>query len=116
MILEADVVQDKRNIGRVEFKAPSVVVICATGETLYVEVEDASPRGMGLHMKDDRPDIMGEDIIIVADTVIMYAKVARMAKRDDGTYTVGIHGQKFTPEVLEYLFKHIGEPQEIEEV
>lgn|GEM_PF-107520 len=110
MTLEAEVTSDKRKIGRVEFKAPSVVVICDTGETLYVQVEDASPKGMGLWMKDDRPDIDGKDIIIVADTVIMYAKVARMVKRDDGTYTVGISAKKFTQEVLEYLFKHIGNP------
>ena len=110
MTLEAEVTSDKRKIGRVEFKAPSVVVICDTGETLYVQVEDASPKGMGLWMKDDRPDIEGKDIIIVADTVIMYAKVARMVKRDDGTYTVGISAKKFTQEVLEYLFKHIGNP------
>ena len=110
MTLEAEVTSDKRKIGRVEFKAPSVVVICDTGETLYVQVEDASPKGMGLWMKDDRPDIDGKDIIIVADTVIMYATVARMVKRDDGTYTVGISAKKFTKEVLEYLFKHIGNP------
>ncbi len=110
MTLEAEVTSEKRKIGRVEFKAPSVVVICDTGETLYVQVEDASPKGMGLWMKDDRPDIEGKDIIIVADTVIMYATVARMVKRDDGTYTVGISAKKFTQEVLEYLFKHIGDP------
>ena len=110
MTLEAEVTSDKRKIGRVEVKAPSVVVISDTGETLYVQVEDASPKGMGLWMKDDRPDIDGKDIIIVADTVIMYAKVARMVKRDDGTYTVGISAKKFTQEVLEYLFKHIGNP------
>ena len=110
MTLEAEVTSEKRKIGRVEFKAPSVVVICDTGETLYVQVEDASPKGMGLWMKDYRPDIEGKDIIIVADTVIMYATVARMVKRDDGTYTVGISAKKFTQEVLEYLFKHIGNP------
>ena len=110
MTLEAEVTSEKRKIGRVEFKAPSVVVICDTGETLYVQVEDASPKGMGLWMKDDRPDIEGKDIIIVADTVIMYATVARMVKRDDGTYTVGISAKKFTQEILEYLFKHIGNP------
>lgn len=110
MTLEAEVTSEKRKIGRVEFKAPSVVVLCDTGETLYVQVEDASPKGMGLWMKDDRPDIEGKDIIIVADTVIMYATVARMVKRDDGTYTVGISAKKFTQEVLEYLFKHIGNP------
>ena len=67
MTLEADVRSEKRNIGRVEFKAPSIVVICDTGETIYVQVENASPKGMGLWMKQDRPDIMGRDIIIVAD-------------------------------------------------
>ena len=108
MTLEAEVTSDKRKIGRVEFKAPSVVVICETGETIFVQVEDASPRGMGLWMKDDRPEIKGKDIIIVADTVIMYAEIVRMVKRDDGTYTVGISAKKFTPEVLDYLFKHIG--------
>ena len=108
MTLEAEVTSDKRSIGRVEFKAPSVIVLCDTGETIFVQVEDASPRGMGLWMKDDRPDIDGKDLIIVADTVIMYATVARMVKRDDGTYTVGISAKKFTQEVLEYLFRHIG--------
>ncbi len=108
MTLEADVTSDKRKIGRVEFKAPSVVVLCETGETIYVQVEDASPRGMGLWMKEERPDIKGKDIIIVADTVIMYAEVVRVVKRDDGTYTVGISAKKFTPDVLDYLFKHIG--------
>ncbi len=108
MTLEADVTSEKRKIGRVEFKAPSVVVLCDTGETIYVQVEDASPKGMGLWMKDDRPDIMGKDVIIVADTVIMYAAVARLVKREDGTYTVGISAKKFTQEVLEYLFSHIG--------
>lgn len=112
MTLEAEVTSDKRKIGRVEFKAPSVVVLCDTGETLFVQVEDASPRGMGLWMKDDRPDINGKDIIIVADTVIMYAEVVRMVKRDDGTYTVGISAKKFTPEVLDYLFKHIGNQED----
>ena len=110
MTLEADVTADKRKIGRVEFKAPSVVVLCDTGETIYVQVENASPKGMGLWIKDDRPDILGKDIIIVADTVIMYAEIARLVKRDDGTYTVGISAKKFTPEVLEYLFQHIGDP------
>ncbi len=112
MTLEAEVTSDKRKIGRVEFKAPSVVVLCETGETIFVQVEDASPRGMGLWMKDDRPDIKGKDIIIVADTAIMYAEVVRMVKKDDGTYTVGISAKKFTPEVLDYLFKHIGNQED----
>ncbi len=116
MTLEAEVTSEKRKIGRVEFKAPSIVVICDTGETIYVQVEDASPKGMGLWMKDDRPDILGQDIIIVAETVIMYATVARMEKRPDGTYTVGISAKKFTKEVLEYLFSHIGSPDTVPDI
>ena len=28
---------ERRNIGRVDYKVPSVVVICETGEVIYVE-------------------------------------------------------------------------------
>ena len=99
---------ERRNIGRVDYKVPSVVVICETGEVIYVEVDNASPEGMGLWMKDNRPDILAKDIIIVAKTMIMYAIVKRVEEREDGTFTVGIRAQTFTKEVLEYLFEHIG--------
>ena len=31
-----------------------------------------------------------------------------VTKNEDGTYTVGINARQFTPEVLQYLFTHIG--------
>ena len=58
-------------------------------------------------MAADAPDIMGKDIIIVAETLIMYADVIRQVKNEDGSYIVGIAAKKFTPEVLDYLFEHI---------
>ncbi len=99
--------EERRNISRVDYKANGVVVVCETGESHFVETKNVSPLGMGLIMKPDTPELVGKDIIIVASTLIMYADVNRQVKNDDGTYTVGIHARPFTPEVLEYLFKHI---------
>lgn len=63
---------------------------------------------MGIHMDADAPDILGKDIIIVAQTLIMYADVTRQEKLEDGSCIIGIAAREFTPEVLEYLFEHIG--------
>ena len=103
--------EERRNISRVDYKAKSVIVVCDTGEKYFVETKNVSPLGMGIVMEDDVPDIVGKDIIIVANTLIMYADVNRRVKNDDGTYTVGISARQFTPEVLQYLFSHIGNEQ-----
>ena len=100
--------EERRQINRVQYIAKSVIVVCDTEETIYVEVENVSPLGMGIRMKADAPDILGKDIIIVAETLIMYAEVNRQEKQEDGTYVVGIQAKKFTQDVLEYLFSHIG--------
>lgn len=55
------------------------------------------------------PDLKGKDIIIVADTMIMYADVTRQEEQEDGGFKVAISAKKFTPEVLQYLFEHIVE-------
>lgn len=99
--------EERRKIDRVKYKAQSVIVVCDTQEKIFVEVENLSPLGMGLKMPADAPDILGKDIIIVAETLIMYADVNRQEKQADGTYAVGIAARKFTPDVLEYLFDHI---------
>ena len=101
--------EERRQINRVEYIAKSVIVVCDTEETIYVEVENVSPLGMGIRMNADAPDIMGKDIIIVAETLIMYAVVNRQEKQEDGSFVVGIHAKKFTQDVLEYLFTHIGQ-------
>lgn len=104
--------EERRKIHRVSYPANAVIVVCETGEKYYVETENVSPLGMGIKMPGDTPDIVGKDIIIVADTLIMYADVNRQCKREDGSYEVGISAKKFTPDVLEYLFTHIAEADE----
>ena len=101
--------EERRSINRVQYKAKSVIVVCDTLEKFYVEVENVSPLGMGITMPAGSPDINGKDIIIVAETLIMYANVNRTVAHDDGTIEVGINAKKFTPDVLQYLFNHIAE-------
>ena len=100
--------EERRNINRVDYQVKSVIVVCDTYEKYYVEVDNVSPLGMGITGPADLPDINGKDIIIVADTLIMYALVNRQKKLDNGTFEIGIQAKKFTPDVLEYLFNHIG--------
>lgn len=99
--------EERRKIHRVQYPTRSVIVVCETGEQYYVETENVSPLGMGLHLPKECPDLVGKDIIIVADTLIMYADVKRQEKNEDGSFEAGISARKFSPEVLEYLFEHI---------
>ena len=105
---EGQNMEERRQINRIEYEAKSVIVVCDTQEKIYVKVQNVSPLGMGIIMKEDRPDLLNKDIIIVADTLIMYAVINRQEKNAEGTYDVGIHAKQFTPDVLEYLFSHIG--------
>lgn len=100
--------QERRKINRVEYNAKSVIVICDTQEQIYVEVQNVSPLGMGITMPAGSPNIVGKDIIIVAETLIMYADVVRQEEREDGSFTLGIQAKRFTGDVLEYLFDRIG--------
>ena len=99
--------EERRSINRITYEAKSVIVVVDTGERYFVDTDNVSPLGMGIHMDADAPDIVGKDIIIVAQTMIMYAEVNRQEKREDGSYTVGISAKQFTPEVLQYLFDSI---------
>ena len=99
--------EERRQINRVEYIAKSVIVVCETEQVIDVEVENVSPLGMGIRMPANAPDILGKDIIIVAETLIMYAEVNRQEKQEDGSFIVGIQAKKFTQDVLEYLFTHI---------
>ena len=99
--------EERRKIHRVQYPTKSVIVVCETGEKYYGETENVSPVGMGVHLPKDCPDLVGKDIIIVAETLIMYADVKRQVQREDGSFEAGISAKKFSPEVLEYLFNHI---------
>lgn len=101
--------EERREINRVDYKVKSVIVTCDDYQKYYVEVDNVSPLGMGITGPSDLPDIVGKDIIIVADTLIMYADVTRQDPMEDGKFEIGIKARKFTPDVLQYLFEHIAE-------
>lgn len=104
--------EERRQINRIDYETKSVIVVCDTQEKFYVGVNNVSPLGMGVTAGADVPDLLGKDIIIVTDTLIMYALVSRSVKHEDGTYTLGISAKKFTEDVLEYLLTNIGiEPE-----
>lgn len=100
-------IEERRTINRVDYPANSVIVVCSTGEKYYVKTDNVSPLGMGITAPKEMPEIAGKDVIIVAETLIMYADVKRQEKNDNGDWTLGIEARRFTPEVLDYLFNHI---------
>ena len=104
--------EERRSIARVKYDAKSVIVVCETLDKIYGDVENLSPMGMAIRVPAGTASILGKDIIIVAETLIMYADVIREDKHDDGSVTVAIKARKFTQEVLEYLFEHIALDEE----
>lgn len=107
--------EERRRIDRVNYRAKSVIVVCDTGESFFVETRNVSPLGIAFTMPAGSPQLVGKDIIIVADTMIMYADVTRQEAQEDGSFKVAIAARKFTPEVLNYLFEHITDHKMIEE-
>lgn len=99
--------KEKREVNRIRYSANGVIVMCDTQEKIYVQVEDISPLGIGVHMAANSPDMCGRDVIIVTETLIMYADVVRQEKQEDGSYMAGLNARKFTEDVLQYLFDNI---------
>ena len=99
--------EERRKINRVEFKANSVIVDKETQEKFYGQVKNISPLGIAITVQDDTPSLIGKDVIIVAETLIMYADVIREDKEADGSRTVAFNAKRFSQEVLQYLFEHI---------
>lgn len=100
--------EERRRIDRVKYVANSVLVVCDTQEKMMVQVQDVAPMGMAIRMEKEIADLVGKDIIVVAETMIMYATVVRVEKQEDGSFLAGVSAKKFTDEVLQYLFDHIG--------
>lgn len=103
---------ERRRIDRVSYDADSVIVVREDLNKIYCKVKNLSPLGMAVTVSGDTPSLLGKDVIIVADTLIMYADVIREDPAEDGTKTVAISAKKFTNEVLEYLFEHIADEEE----
>ena len=65
-------------------------------------------RGRERHQSVRHEGLLGKQVIVVAETLIMYAEVSREEKQEDGSTFIGVHAIKFTDDVLQYLFSHIG--------
>lgn len=100
--------EERREISRVEYNAPGVIVVIEEELKIPVKVVNVSPLGMGVLVEKSAPSLLGKDIIIVADCLVMYANVNRVADYDDEYNVVGIQGKTFDDETLGYLFEHIG--------
>lgn len=100
--------EERREITRVEYNVPGVIVIIEDEIKIPVKVANMSPLGMGVLVDNNAPELLGKDIIIVADCMVMYANVNRIEKRDDKYNIVGIKGKTLDDGTLEYLFEHIG--------
>ena len=106
---------ERRAIGRVAFPSKGVLVICDTQEVLHVDVRDLGPIGVGLRADADCRNLVGKDVIMVAETLIMYADVVRQDPLPDGCWSIGLAAKKFSADVLQYLFDSIEMRAKLEE-
>ncbi len=90
----------------------SVIVDCTTQERYDVVVENVSPVGMGIRIDASAPNLVGRDIIIMAESLIMYAEVMRQVSQEDGSVMIGISAKRFTGDVLDYLYSKMEMPGE----
>ena len=104
--------EERRQINRVDYHVNSVIVDRETQEKFYGQVKNISPLGMAISVSADTPRLIGKDVIVVAETLIMYADVIREDEMEDGGRVVALSSKKFTPDVLKYLFDRIGLPDE----
>ena len=100
--------EERREISRVEYKTNGVVVICDTQEKIYVDVKDIRSFDLWICVPEVHDGLRGNQDTVGADTLIMYAEVSREEKQEDGSTFIGVHAIKFTDDVLQYLFSHIG--------
>lgn len=98
---------ERRAIGRVSFPSKGLLVVCDSQEVIRVSVRDLGPIGVGILADADTPLLIGKDVVMVAETLIMYADVVRQDPMADGAWSIGLAARKFTGEVLQYLFESI---------
>ena len=98
---------ERRAIGRVSFPSKGVLVVCDTQEILHVGVRDLGPIGVGILADADTRNLIGKDVIMVAETLIMYADVVRQSPLPDGSWSIGLAAKKFSNDVLQYLLDGI---------
>ncbi|MBP1577093.1 MAG: hypothetical protein J6C75_01285 [Oscillospiraceae bacterium] len=106
---------ERRAIGRVSFPSSGMMVVCDTQQVMQVKVRDLGPIGVGVIVDADAPNLVGKDVIMVAETLIMYADVVRQEPMPDGGWSVGLAAKKFSKDVLQYLFDGIEMRSKMEE-
>ena len=106
---------ERRAIGRVTFPSRGVLVVCDTQEVLHVAVRDLGPIGVGIRAESDTKNLLGKDVIMVAEPLIMYADVVRQDPLPDGSWSIGLAARKFSSDVLQYLFDGIEMRAKLEE-
>ena len=99
---------ERRIINRVEFLANSVIVDRDSLHKYFGQVKNISPLGLAIIVDNKIPSLKGKDVIVVGETMIMYADVVREDEEDNGTRLLAFSARKFTGDVLQYLFEHIG--------
>ncbi len=104
--------EERRIINRVEFLANSVIVDRETLHKYYGQVKNISPLGIAITVDKRISNLVGRDVIVVAETMIMYAEGVREDSEDGLKKSIAFKARKFTPDVLEYLFKTIGIDEE----
>ncbi len=104
--------EERRIINRVEFLANSVIVDKETQAKYYGQVKNISPLGIAITVDKRIPNLVGRDVIVVAETMIMYSEAVREDKEEGNKKSLAFKARKFTPDVLEYLFEHIGSDEE----
>lgn len=107
--------QERRSINRVEFLANSVIVDKESLSKYFGQVKNISPLGIAITVDKRVPNLVGRDVIVVAETMIMYAEAVREDKEMGEKKSIAFKARKFTPDVLQYLFEHIGEDTDEEE-
>ncbi len=106
--------EERRKINRVDYKANSIIVDRETQAKYYGQVKNISPLGIAIVVDDNVPNLVGRDVIVVAETLIMYADVVREEDNEKGNKLMAFSSRKFTGDVLQYLFEHLG-VEEIED-
>lgn len=100
--------EERRRVERTKYVNMNIIIVCDTEEKYYIQVDNVSPLGMGIKMPAGSPDIMGKDVIVVAECVVMFAVVRRMVPCEDGSIEVGIEGKPFTEDMLKCLYENVG--------
>ncbi len=103
--------EERRKIDRVEFDANSVIVDRATQKKYFGRVKNVSPLGIAIVVDEKVPDLVGNDVIIVAETLIMYADCVRKEDPSEGKQLFAFTAKRFTEDVLLYLFDRIGDDE-----